>query len=164
MTTFLIRSATSQLNSYLIVLTKLCVHRPRPNAILKLLKCRESIEPSTYWLVIRHADPYTNDNNNNNNNNNKDNDNNDVITFRKHQQLWQCLSNCTTNGHSINAFIKFLWWDTRVNWKIWSISYKKWGGTKITWIQEQSRYHPHSHTGWERAIRILCYAPRVTFL
>ena len=55
MLTFLIRSATSQSNSYPIVLVRLGGPRS-PNPHLKFVEV-PGIEPATSWLV-RHANPY----------------------------------------------------------------------------------------------------------
>jgi len=55
MSTFLIRSATSQSSSYPIVLTRLAEPLSRPNPHLKFVEVL-GIESATSWLVVRHAD------------------------------------------------------------------------------------------------------------
>ena len=60
MSTFLIRSATSQSNSHSIVLTRLGGPRSRPNPHLKFVEV-PGIEPATPWLVVRHANQLTNE-------------------------------------------------------------------------------------------------------
>ena len=52
MSTFLIRSATSQSRSYPIVLTRLGGPRSRPNPHLKFVEV-PGIEPATSWSVVR---------------------------------------------------------------------------------------------------------------
>ena len=60
MSTFLIRSATSQSSSYIIVLTRLDGPRSRPYPHLKFVEV-PGIESATSWSVVRHADHYTNE-------------------------------------------------------------------------------------------------------
>ena len=55
MSTFLIGSATSQSNSYPIVLTRLGGSRFRPNPHLKFVEVPR-IKPATLWSEVRHAD------------------------------------------------------------------------------------------------------------
>ena len=57
MSTFLIRSATSQSTGYPIVLTRM---RGSVPAIFKIVKV-PAIEPATSWFVVKHADPLTNE-------------------------------------------------------------------------------------------------------
>ena len=59
MSTFLIRSATSQSSSHPIVLMRLGGPRSRHNPKFKIVEVPE-IKPAIFWAVVRHAEPYTN--------------------------------------------------------------------------------------------------------
>ena len=60
MSSFLIRSATSQSSRYPILLTRLGGPRPRPNPHLNFVEV-PGIVPATPWSVVTHADHYTNE-------------------------------------------------------------------------------------------------------